>query len=480
MQTKRTTAVVTACLCLSFNGCRKRDTDEAKAELVEAGFQFTQTDWFRAARQNDRAALVKFINGKFPADTRDAAGNSALHESARAGSELAADYLLKCGLLLDSRGEKGFTPLMTAIASDQTAMVGWLLRQGADQTLKNNDGLSPLMLAVKEGRAGSVVELAAHTRQDLDPALLLAALVGKVKVIDALTNFGASIHTRMSDGRTPLMIAAENNHADCVKLLLDLGASRLSTDEGGHTAADLATNAGFTEIADLLNRPAPLEELALESIAEITTAMEHQVEKASEKPRNPDQQPARSLAGFTLSPLHRPIASAIRTNNKSGIPSLPPLVMRAYREREVPLRLKSVRGETAIFSVSGPVIAEIIVHRGEKIPGSTLTVSKVQQRIEFSKVSPDGRAEISTVEVIDSRSGLSRRWISGVAPTAHDPSALVEEAATGLRFLAMPGQHFKGADGAEYIVSDVRPNQIVIQEKATGMVETIPLRGPRG
>ena len=84
------------------------------------------------------------------------------------------------------------------------------------------------------------------------------------------------------------------------------------------------------------------------------------------------------------------------------------------------------------------------------------------------------------VAVRDSSTGSTREWISGLPSKAHDPAALVEDSATGQRYLASPGQRFKGADGTEYFISDVRPNQMVIQDVASGAVQTIPLRGPRG
>lgn len=471
-----------ALLGISLTACQKRGKETAKADLLEAGYQFTQADWFRAVHQNDVLALKKFSSAKFPADTRQANGDSALHESATAGAEAAADYLLKCGLPIDSLGADDSTPLMSAIASDQTSMVRWLLRQGANPKLKNRQGFSPLMLAVQKGHPGSVTELAAHTREDLDPALLLAALVGKAAVIDSLTNFGASIHTRMQDGRTPLMIAAENGHNECVTLLLDIGSSRLATDSSGRTAADIATAAGFPEIAAQLNREPLPSELALESPAEIATAMEHLVDVASEPtaPPRPRASPARSLAGATLSKASTVPKSVISPGSAAAEFTSPPLIMRSYREREVPLQVKSVQGDTATLSLPGRSARQITVHAGDTIPGSMLTVVRVHRRMEISKVNPDGNSEISTVQVRDSRSGQTREWITGVPSTAHDPSALVEDAATGQRYIASPGQHFKGADGAEYFISDVRPNQLVIQEMASGAVQTIPLRGPRG
>lgn len=109
-----------------------------------------------------------------------------------------------------------------------------------------------------------------------------------------------------------------------------------------------------------------------------------------------------------------------------------------------------------------------------------MVVVRVRKRMEESKVNPGGAAEISVVEVRDQSTGATREWISGVPSKAHDPVALVEDAATGKRYLASPGQRFTGADGREYLISDVRPNQIVIVETASGEVRTILLRGPRG
>jgi ankyrin repeat protein len=493
--TKKAFAVVLMALpWLFLPACQKKRSHEAaQAELREAGYQFTPEGWFLAAGQNDAAALKRFHAAKFPTDTRNAAGDSALHEAARTGAEAAADYLLKCGLGIDLRGADDRTPLMNAVVADQTAMVRWLLRQGADPKLKDKSGSNSLMLAVQEGRAGSVGELAPYDRENLDSALLLAALVGKASVIDALTNYGASVYAKMDDGRTALMIAAENGHAECVTLLLELGATRLATDPEGQTAADIALTAGFPEIAAQLNR-APLPgELSLESPTQIAATMEHFVDEASapeaaagnaQPPQARPSTTTRSLAGVTLSP-------SSSTKNSSTQPtatdkserqetSLTPLVMRTYREREVPIKLVSVQGETATLTIPGARTRELKVKVGDTIPGSPLIVVRVERRLESSKVNPGGRAEISTLQVRDRNTGNTREWIAGVPARAHDPVALVEDSATGERYLAAPGQRFKCADGAEYSISDVRPNQMVIQEMATGAVQTIPLRGPRG
>jgi ankyrin repeat protein len=474
--------MVTFMLCLAMIPSCRKSRDTLHSELEEAGYQLTAEDWFRASRGNDVTALKKFVSGKFPVDTRDPAGDSALHAAAAAGAQPAADYLLTRGLAVDQRGGMDRTPLMAAVLADQTAMVRWLLRQGADPRLKDHEGFRPLMLAVREGKSGSVGELASYTREDLDPALLLASLVGRADVIDALTNFGASVYARMEDGRTPLMIAAENGHEEAVKLLLDIGASRFTTDPEGRTAADLATAAGHPEIAVLISRDPQPEELALESPAQIAESMDAFVDEAVAKSTgetSPDRAPAAAGSPRAVS---RPIAGQTLSgpvSDGSSFP-MPPLVMRHFREKEVPLKVTKVQGEVATLTLAGKTAREVKVRPGDRIPGSSLVVVRVRRRMEESKVNPGGSAEISVVEVRDPSTGTTREWISGIPSKAHDPVALVEDGATGKRYLASPGQRFTGADGSEYLISDVRPNQLVIQETAGGEVRTIPLRGPRG
>lgn len=459
--------------------CRK-SKDAVKSDLEEAGYRLTTDDWFRASRGNDVTALKKFVSGRFAVDTRDAAGDSALHAAAAGGAEASADYLLSRGLSVDLRGGSERTPLMAAVLADQTSMVRWLLRQGADPRLKDKDGFRPLMLAVREGKSGSVGELASYNREDLDPALLLAALVGRADVIDALTNFGASVYSRMEDGRTPLMIAAENGHVEAVKLLLDIGASRFTTDPDGHTAADLATTAGHPEIAELIFRDPLSEDLVLESPEEIAESMDTIVEAAIAKSSSGG--PAAGNAPGMARQISKPIAGETLggpVTDETSFP-MPPLVMRHFREKDVPLSVKTVQGDVATMGLAGPVPREVKVRPGDRIPGSNLVVVRVRRRMEESKVNPDRAMEISVVEVRDSSTGTTREWIAGVPSKAHDPVALVEDSATGKRYFASPGQRFKAGDGTEYLISDVRPNQIVIQKTASGAVQTIPLRGPRG
>ena len=497
-----------AVVAISMTGmtsCKKR-SDSVKSDLSEAGYKLTMEDWFRASRENDAAALKKFISAGFKVDARNLDGDSALHIAASAGAENSAKFLLDRGLAVDLRGGADRTPLMAAVMADQTALVRWLLRQGADPRAKDKEGFMPLMLAVREGSGGSVAELASYNRENLDAALLLAALVGRADVIDSLTNYGASVYARMEDGRTPLMIAAENGNLEAVKLLLDLGASRYTTDPDGRTAADIAKAAGHEDAAALiLHQPLP-EELALESPEKLAEKIDLFVDAAAARepgrPQPAGKTAAPAKGGIVFPParpvakrgISRPINGETLSSPVAILPSdpapksaavilpfaMPPLVMRHYSERELPINVQSVQGDTATVSIGGTSPKQMKVRTGETIPGSRLSVVSVRRRMEDSKVSQGRKMEISVMDVRDNTTGTTREWTSGISAEAHDPVALVEDSATGKRYIASQGQHFKAADGTEYIVADVRPNQLVIEEAATGAVQTIPLRGPRG
>jgi hypothetical protein len=106
-------------------------------------------------------------------------------------------------------------------------------------------------------------------------------------------------------------------------------------------------------------------------------------------------------------------------------------------------------------------------------------VVDIRRKLETSKVHPEDPIEVVVVQVQDELTGIRREWRSGLATSAHDPLALVEDPATGRRYIAAPGQRFSGADGTGFIIRDVRPGQLVVED-AEGSVHTLPLRGPRG
>lgn len=471
--------LVAACV---LTGCKDRG-ESAKQELKDSGYELTPEAFFRAAESDDLSAMEKLLKGGIAVETKNAAGDTALHAAAVAGMKKSADFLLDRKLPVDVSGAGGRTPLMSAVLSGSPAMVRYLLSQKADPLKKDAEGIKPLMLAVRAGRAEMVAELAPYDREKLDDALLVAALEGKAAVIDELTNYGASVYARMDDGRTPLMLAAENGHVEAVEMLIEIGANRFSMDDEGRIAADMAREAGHEQLAMRLAEEPGKDEFGIEEPADLGAEMLAKVTEAeSDAPAE-----AGSAAGSAPVQGGGAVGTALvgpapldgmvlESESEGAMPAKQPLVMRAYRQKELPLRVESVEGEVAMLRMSSGGVKQVT--QGETIPGTPLKVVRMERRIRDLK-DQGGQTEVSVVEVEDESSGRRRELVSGLESTAHDPVALVEDAG-GKRYVAKAGQKFRGADGAEYVVIDVRPNQMVIENKTRGEVITVPLRGPRG
>ncbi len=73
-------------------------------------------------------------------------------ETARQGNvkRLKKLFTKKPQYLVDARGFEGFTALMGASSEGKIAAMEYLLSQGADVNAKNDDGVTPLMLAATE------------------------------------------------------------------------------------------------------------------------------------------------------------------------------------------------------------------------------------------------------------------------------------------------------------------------------------------
>lgn len=525
---------------VSVIGCRDKN-EVLETEISEAGYEVSREGWFRAIETGDLAVLQKMVEAGFDAKTVDSDGQSGLHVAATFGSQEIADFLVNRGLRVDLLDLQGRTPLMSSVVADQTGMTRWFLRQGADPSLKDKEGYLPLMLAVSIGNAVAVEELAPYHREELDSALLLAALSGDTKMIDTLTNYGASVYAQMDDGRTALMLAAQNGHEEAAQLLIDIGASRFTMLENGETAQSLAEAGGHYGVADLIATGVSEASLALDSEETISEAFLVSMEKVEDAAEgtfgdevgshlevNVGAESSPELAEVTKSNLGLGSKETLVEDRSAGeevpiamlenaevrlftgaegpadgnVPvrgvtrgggedhperiekSEPWLVMRQYRQRELPIQVKNVSGDAADLYFQGDRPEEqggvVRVGPGERIPRSRLEVVRVFSRQEVGKLNDGAPVEVGVVVVEDTDSGNRAEWVSGRPASGHEPVALVEDGVTGRRYVAQRGQEFSAEDGRRFRVNDVRPTQLLIEEVATGRVRTLRLRGPQG
>ena len=146
-------------------------------------------------KQNAFDTLIQ--NGADPS-FKSNTGFSVLHCAAQGGNTSIIIKLLSLGLDVDSRKNDGVTPLMmTAFLKDKQNAFDILIQNGADPSLKDNNGFN---------------------------LLHCAAQGGNTSIMNKLLSLGLDINLKDVYGATPLTRAIEKNNFDAVKFLTSKGA----------------------------------------------------------------------------------------------------------------------------------------------------------------------------------------------------------------------------------------------------------------
>jgi hypothetical protein len=93
-----------------------------------------------------------------------------------------------------------------------------------------------------------------NTAAPVDPALHRAVRSGNLPELRALLQNGADPNVRDGAGRTPLIVAAEQDRLDAARLLIAAGANLNVSTRGSGTALESAERAGHAEFAAMLRR----------------------------------------------------------------------------------------------------------------------------------------------------------------------------------------------------------------------------------
>ncbi|XP_076174802.1 zinc-RING finger and ankyrin repeat domain-containing protein rolling pebbles isoform X3 [Ptiloglossa arizonensis] len=204
---------------------------------------------------------------------REEAAQQAVVAAAAQGHESIVEYLLDMAEVIVDRPDTliGETALTIAAANGSTATVSALLARGASPTSVNAKGLSPLMLAAREGHWGTAERLLQGTLSSStdtilddvvslldqrDPAgrtaLMLAASEGHTNLIELFLDKGSVLESRDKDGLTALCWACVRGRLTSVQNFIDRGAEVNTSDNTGRTPLDLAAFQGNPKLVQLL------------------------------------------------------------------------------------------------------------------------------------------------------------------------------------------------------------------------------------
>jgi len=156
--------------------------------------------------------------------------------------------------------------LIQAVESGEIEQVRRVLTGGAVVNARTRAGLTALSVAIIRGYddiALLLIEKGASLdardrsgdRENQHPGnspVHYAAIYGRTRVLQAMLARGVSPNLRDRNGRTLLMLAAENGHRETVQLLLQHGADPAARSALGETALQLARRWGDPELVRLL------------------------------------------------------------------------------------------------------------------------------------------------------------------------------------------------------------------------------------
>ena len=205
-----------------------------------------------AARRQDRAAVRSLLAQRADVKAVQPDGAGVLHWAAHWDDVEMAGMLIDAGADVNVRNDLGVTPLLVASTNASAPMVDRLLAAGANPNVASVGGESPLLVAARAGNAAVVKALLAKGAQvdASEPvrgqtALMWAAANRRADVVRALIQGGASIHARSTIVPREYQTGSRYVAYDDVRFVVKV-------DDGGFTPLLFAARSGDAPTADLL------------------------------------------------------------------------------------------------------------------------------------------------------------------------------------------------------------------------------------
>jgi ankyrin repeat protein len=199
----------------SIMNVKDADTDLLYQLLAKQDIPSSDRSLLSWASENGYEALIRFLLVKIGTNpnTKDSGGRTPLSRAAENGRDAAVRLLL--GNQIIPINEKD---LKQTTEKENEFL---LMQKGADPNFKDNDNQTPLCWALKN-RHQAIVELLAP----IDDTALFALIQERNQgTIELLARADYNLDRRNNEGRTPLHIAILSGHLDIAKTLLSHGAN---------------------------------------------------------------------------------------------------------------------------------------------------------------------------------------------------------------------------------------------------------------
>lgn len=171
-----------------------------------------------------------------------------LHIAAAEDQREIIEYLISQQVNINKKDPAGRTALMYAASEGHKYSVQILIESNADRSIIDSEGATARDYAEYEKK----YDIQNYLKVDNRPNIHQATIDGLMEKVKRMVEEGMDINTRDDYGRTPLHLAAANNHTIDMRVLIDLGAMINAQDKRNRTPLMYAAADGKRGAAVLL------------------------------------------------------------------------------------------------------------------------------------------------------------------------------------------------------------------------------------
>ena len=191
---------------------------------------YGQTPLHAAAAASGQKDIVKLLlaNGA-EVDKTDPSGETAFHKASRSDQIVVMRLLIQRGADINKKDNEGNTPLLACCRVVRIRPIKYLITSNVNLNATNNNGENALLVVLKFK----------HYSRTTDNRS------GAEKAANYLIEAGIDIHCRDNDGLTPVFLAITWRMVSTVALLISRGANFLGRDNAGRSPSSGFMEARF-------------------------------------------------------------------------------------------------------------------------------------------------------------------------------------------------------------------------------------------
>uniref|UniRef100_A0A8B9SV83 Ankyrin repeat and death domain containing 1B n=1 Tax=Anas platyrhynchos TaxID=8839 RepID=A0A8B9SV83_ANAPL len=219
-----------------------------------------EREFQRAAKMNNLETMEKLFKKSVNINAVDTLKRTALHFAVARSHTSAVDFLLHHKARLDMADQHGLTVIHLAAWTGNLDVMRKLVKAGADQKAKNEEGMNALHFAAQNNS----VKIVDYFLQDLHltdlnkpdgkgrKPFLLASEKGHVDMINDLIALKLFTSEKDQNGETPFYLSVEGGHEKCAELLLEAGSDINVLTHNNSSALQIAIQNGHLSLVTFL------------------------------------------------------------------------------------------------------------------------------------------------------------------------------------------------------------------------------------